>query len=370
MRTRDAVEQVASVIDFPGPPSAESQYASRPPLGPATVRVHRVDLPSLNMPNGAQGLEMSPTRRLPSSPETKLSIGALSRLTGVPVETLRTWEARYGFPVPERKPSGHRVYSLSSIPRLRRIAEALSRGYRAGDVVGAPEDALAGLLEASASSVRQPSSRSAAFSGSAPDLLRIIESFDADALTRTLLQDWTRLGPLEFVQTRIAPALREVGEAWKAGRLEIRHEHFFSEKVGDLLRSLRLPFEARATGPLVVCSSLPGEPHALGLQMASLILAVAGCRILYLGTEVPGAQVASLVKDLNARAVALSVSEASRGPGMSAQITGVRRMLPRRIDLLIGGDGAPRSRPGIEIIQDLGDLDVWARHLATPMQLR
>ena len=56
-----------------------------------------------------------------------LSIGALSRATGIPVETLRTWELRYGYPVPERKPSGQRVYLLSCIPRLRRIAEALFR---------------------------------------------------------------------------------------------------------------------------------------------------------------------------------------------------------------------------------------------------
>ncbi len=326
-------------------------------------------MPALILPDGVQGLDMPATRLTPSGPETKLSIGALSRLTGVPVETLRTWEARYGFPVPERKPSGHRLYPLSSIPRLRRIAEALSRGYRAGDVVGAADDALSGLLEASASLAPQTVRRATAPSGSQLDLLHAIEAFDADVLTRVLLQDWTRLGPLEFVQTRIAPALREVGEAWKAGRLEIRHEHFFSEKVGDLLRSLRLPFEAQATGPLVVCSSLPGEPHGLGLQMASVILAVAGCRILYLGTEVPRAQVASLATDLNARAVALSVSEASRGPAMSVQITGVRRLLPRRIGLLIGGNGAPRSRPGIEVIQDLGALDVWARHLATSMQL-
>ena len=54
----------------------------------------------------------------------RLSIGALSRATGIPVETLRTWESRYGYPVPERRPSGHRVYPLESVPRLRRIAEA------------------------------------------------------------------------------------------------------------------------------------------------------------------------------------------------------------------------------------------------------
>ena len=62
-----------------------------------------------------------------ASSVARLSIGALSRATGIPVETLRTWENRYGFPVPERKPSGHRVYPLSSVPRLRRIAESVAQ---------------------------------------------------------------------------------------------------------------------------------------------------------------------------------------------------------------------------------------------------
>ena len=64
----------------------------------------------------------------PGPAETpKLSIGALARATGIAVETLRTWESRYGFPAPERKPSGHRVYPVSSIARLRRIRETDAR---------------------------------------------------------------------------------------------------------------------------------------------------------------------------------------------------------------------------------------------------
>src|SRR6188508_2056350 len=76
----------------------------------------------------------------------RLSIGALSRATEIPVETLRTWESRYGFPVPERRPSGHRLYPLSIVPRLRRIAEALAGGHRARQVVPASDADLRRLL--------------------------------------------------------------------------------------------------------------------------------------------------------------------------------------------------------------------------------
>ena len=302
-------------------------------------------------------------RRQSRVPGGRLSIGALSRATRIPIETLRTWERRYGFPVPERKPSGHRVYSLSSVPRLRRIAEALGRGHRAAEVVAASDVELSELLRATTPNVPGlPLAESRRTTGP-EDLLRAVETFDANNLTWQLLTDWAVLGPVEFLKSRLGPLVREVGEAWETGRLEVRHEHFLSERVGDLLRTLRLQFEERATGPLVVVTSLPGESHGLGLQMAALLLAVAGCRILFLGTEVPIAQVATLAKDLDARAVAVSVSLATRGKNTTAQLARLRSLLPRRITLLVGGEGAPRPRPGLEIMQDLGALEAWGRQL-------
>jgi methanogenic corrinoid protein MtbC1 len=297
----------------------------------------------------------------------RLSIGALSRATGIPVETLRTWERRYGFPVPERKPSGHRIYPLSSVARLRRIAEALARGHRASEAVTAADADLTALLEVTQLSLGgAPAGDAPAEAKELSDispLLRTVATFDAGQLTRILFAEWGRLGPLEFLRARMAPLVRAVGDAWAAARLEIRHEHFLSERASDLLRSLRLPLEEHARGPLVVCASLPGEAHGLGLQMAALVLVAVGCRLLYLGTEVPPAQVAGLARELTARAVAVSVSMANRGEAMEAQIGLLRGLLPRRITVLVGGDGAPGPRPGIKVIQDLGVLDTWGRRL-------
>ena len=304
---------------------------------------------------------MTPRSPVPESP--RLSIGALARATGIPVETLRTWESRYGFPVPERKPSGHRVYPLDAVPRLRRVAEALALGHRAGQVVGASEEALDQLLDGTASSPAGPSVGIPP-AEDLPGLLRLVAAFDADRLTRTLLGDWGRMTPIEFLEERIAPLVVAVGDGWESGDLEIRHEHFLSERVGDLLRSLRLPFEERASGPLVVFGTLPGEAHGLGLQMAALLLASAGCRILYLGPEVPPPQLASLATDLGARAVALSISSASRGAGTNASLRKLRDRLPSRISLIVGGDGAPRPQAGIEVVRSLGELEDWGGRLA------
>ena len=296
-----------------------------------------------------------------------LSIGALSRATGIAVETLRTWESRYGFPLPQRKPSGHRVYPVSAVPRLRRVAQALSFGHRAGQVVGASDDALFALLESSTTGVATLSARSAGppvVAEDVPGLIRLVKSFDADRLTRLFLADWARMGPVEFLESRIAPLVRAIGEGWAKGELEIRHEHFLSERVGDLLRSLRLPLDERATGPLVVYATLPAETHGLGLQMSALVLAAAGCRGLYLGTDVPVPQIVSLARDIGARAVALSVSAATKGPAAAAAVRKLRESLPRRILLVVGGEGAPSPRPGVDAVTSLRDLDAWGRRLA------
>jgi methanogenic corrinoid protein MtbC1 len=296
-----------------------------------------------------------------------LSIGALSRSTGIAVETLRTWEGRYGFPVPQRRPSGHRLYPVSAVPRLRRIAQALSMGHRAGQVVGASDEALRALIESSGAP--SPAGGPPPAAADPDGLLRRVKAFDAEGLARAFVADWARMGPVEFLESRVAPLVRAVGDAWEAGELEIRHEHFLTERVGDLLRSLRLPIEDRVTGPLVVHATLPGEAHGLGLQMAALVLAAAGCRGLVLGTDVPVPQIASLARDIGARAVAVSVSRATKGPASAAGLRRLREALPRRVLVLAGGDGAPSARPGIDVITDLRELDAWGRRLAAGLPL-
>lgn len=294
-------------------------------------------------------------------PEPRLSIGALAQAADIPVATLRTWERRYGFPVPSRKPSGHRVYPLSTVARLRRIAQALARGCRAAEVVRASDlelDAFLLAIPAAAMIVAAPPPVDATES------LHAIRQFDASALTRILTTEWARLGPVEFLEHRVAPLLREVGEAWSQGRLEVAHEHFFSECLGDLLRTLRLPIAERNDGPLVMLATLPGEQHAMGLQMAALMLSVAGCRVCNLGADLPLDQTAAQAKRSHARAVAVSVSLAHAGRQSAAHIIRLRTLLPRNIQLVVGGEGAPSGQAGVTVISNIEELDLWGRKLA------
>lgn len=57
-----------------------------------------------------------------------LSIGEAVARSGVAEATLRMWERRYGFPRPERTPSGHRRYSEHDVELVRRVAAGRQAG--------------------------------------------------------------------------------------------------------------------------------------------------------------------------------------------------------------------------------------------------
>jgi methanogenic corrinoid protein MtbC1 len=203
----------------------------------------------------------------------------------------------------------------------------------------------------------------AAIAADPESLLAMVARFDGAALTAALNAEWGRMGPLAFLECRVAPLVRAVGDAWASGRLEVRHEHFLCERLTDLLRAYRLPYEERATGPCVVLATLPGEMHALGLQMVALVVATSGCRVCYVGSEVPVAELAAVATDLGAAAIGVSVSSAMRPARAAADLAKLRTLTPSRVAIVVGGDGAPSRCAGVRHMTAFADVATWAMHL-------
>jgi methanogenic corrinoid protein MtbC1 len=193
------------------------------------------------------------------------------------------------------------------------------------------------------------------------DLVGAVSRLDPDQLKLLIRGAWARQAPLEFLERTAAPLLAAVGDGWAAGRLEVRHEHFASGILGDFLRTARSRLEDRAAGPLAVLATLPGELHGLGLHMAALVFAQAGWRHLLLGVDTPVDQLAALAREAGPEAVAISCVQ--RGHASPGRIRALRRALPQRLPLLLGGKAAPRSSKvaGVEIFSDLSQLDRWAK---------
>jgi DNA-binding transcriptional MerR regulator/methylmalonyl-CoA mutase cobalamin-binding subunit len=306
---------------------------------------------------------MEKPRRRRARPK-ELSIGALSRAARIPVETLRTWERRYGSPMPVRKPSGHRLYPAASIEQLRRVGRLLAHGHHAGEILGLSLRELDALLSLSEPQASQPSrdSDAHAFGGerlahSLETALRAAVDLDREALVRELRANWTRLGPLRFLVDYAGPLMVAVGGAWANKTLEICHEHFASACLSDFLREVREPFDHLARGPRVAATMIPGDEHEGGLLMVCVLMAYRGYRVVYLGPKTPVEQIAAAATTGNIEIVAVSVSLGRSHRRAPKDLERLRKLLPRRVHLWVGGAGAPPALGGVERFDSLESLD-------------
>jgi DNA-binding transcriptional MerR regulator len=73
--------------------------------------------------------------------------GAVARLTGIPVETLRVWERRYRIVGPRQSAKGQRLYSPNEVTRLTVIKKLVDAGYAIGSIAALDMEALQLMLD-------------------------------------------------------------------------------------------------------------------------------------------------------------------------------------------------------------------------------
>ncbi len=79
----------------------------------------------------------------PASEEPIFTIGAASRLTGIPADTLRAWERRYNAVMPKRSPDNNRRgYTRADLARLGLVKQLVDQGHAVSSVIYLPEEAL------------------------------------------------------------------------------------------------------------------------------------------------------------------------------------------------------------------------------------
>lgn len=288
---------------------------------------------------------MAEDRSNPTEP--LISIGDLSEQVGVPVDTLRTWERRYGVPQPERLPSGHRRYRVAEIERLRLVAQAVANGHRAASALQLDPDALRGL--AVAESPNDPSDP-------IEPLLDAVRSLDGTRFTALLDAADSAEHPLSLLEALVSPLLNAIGDRWARGDLAVMHEHFASERLSTWMSSRWRGMADANRGRFVVCAAVPGERHALGLHMAAWAAAAAGNRVLFLGADTPLNGIVAGARSTDAVAVLVSVSLAADRDVAHALIASLRQQLPGSVQLVIGGGGAPPAPQGCRVVESLGAL--------------
>lgn len=297
-----------------------------------------------------------------------LPISAVERETGISKEVLRKWEARYGFPAPLRDAQGERGYPLDQVARLQQIKRLLDAGMRPAKLMGLSED----QLEALASQFRPAPALAPA---SEDNCLALLRRGDVEGLRQHMNRKLMGLGLESFVLDILANLNETVGDSWARGELDIQDEHLYTENVQRLLCGAIASLGSTQARPRILLTTLPGEQHALGIQMLEALLTLRGAQCISLGTQTPLQAIVGAGRSHQADVVALSFSIAFPARQIAPALSELRRQLEPHVELWAGGAGMGRlgssnlvksdriSQPAT-LEQAVAALDAWRQNHA------
>ena len=256
-----------------------------------------------------------------------IRIGELSRRLGISADRLRAWERRYDVLHPVRTPGGFRLYSSADERRVRAMQRHLAAGLSAAEA-------------AAAAAFDEPGSRD---DGDAPGALRdqLEEAFDAfdEARAHTVLDRlFAGLSVEGAMRTVLFPLLRDLGERWARGEIQIGQEHFTSGLLQvRLLPQLRASLPA--AGPAAVLACGPGELHTPPLIGFAIALHRRGWRTTYLGADTPVDSLRDVARRLTPAIVVVSAAMSERFASSEHEL----RDLGREVPVAIAGTGATQE---------------------------
>lgn len=270
------------------------------------------------------------------------SIFLAAKRSGLTPHLIRAWEKRYDAVSPNRTGTNRRLYSEEEIDRLRLLGILRNQGHRIGDIARLPTASLRDLTLSSTDGEVLTDSITATFSApqAVEESVEHVRAMDADALGLLLDRSSVILGQRGVLERLISPLARRIGVLWADGSLTAAHEHFASNELRSfLLRASHRLGESRSA-PLLVVATPAGQIHELGAAIATATARDLGWRVLYLGANLPAADIAAAATANTARAVALSLVYPGDDRELPGELQLLRKLLPAETDLVVGGEAA------------------------------
>lgn len=270
-------------------------------------------------------------------------IAVVADRTGLSQDVLRVWERRYAAVTPERGPGGQRVYTDADIERLGLLAAATRGGRSISQVARLTTDEVAALVgeDLAARERLAPPPFRVPDAGDVVDAaLAFVRSLDATQLDQALRRTAARVGATVFLESVAAPLLRRVGDEWHAGRLTPAQEHLASGVLQGIVAETMRAFAEQPGAPAVLVTTPSGDRHAIGAALVGAAAAVEGWNVVYLGADLPAADIAVAADSSGVRVVAVSIVYVEDRGRVLREMRALKERLPEGVVLLAGGAGA------------------------------
>ncbi len=265
------------------------------------------------------------------------SIGRVSQRTGIAVETIRIWHRRNFVSPSARTIGGHRQYTDADVELLAALKVLVDAGGRIGTL--SQQDRAELLRRANAARAARADAGGEAgadFGDLRAELMRAIELCDSDAIERLIDRPLLHRRARDVIFGLFLPVLREVGERWHAGTMRIASEHIAEKLISGRLHTL-LAHQQPKSGPVALCACLPAERHDVGLLASAVLLKDAGFKVVYLGADLPVAELNDLVLLHRPALLLLSATMPPTNATLDELAAAIKRPAFARTAIVLGG---------------------------------
>jgi len=305
-------------------------------------------------------------------------IRAVTKLTGIPEDTLRAWERRYRAVTPRRSGRG-RLYSDKEIQRLELLRDVVAQGHAIGQIATTSDNRLRVLLRKSTDLAieKETGKASAPKQKSAPRegeyglgrMLAAVEAYDYAGAEREL----GRLAaatpsPRDLVHRVAFPLMHITGERWHEGRFTVAQEHMITALLSGLFASmLRLYAPANPRAKLLMATP-ENEHHGFGILAAAMLSAAGGLGPIHLGTNLPTRDIIQAARKTETNVILLGLCGAKRETAIPV-LQEIQSKVLSRTKLWVGGASPPVAKAagklGWIVLKDFHALERQLEFLGT-----
>ena len=225
------------------------------------------------------------------------SISDLEQLSGIKAHTIRMWEQRYNLLRPVRTATNIRMYCEDDLRRLLNVTTLCGRGQRISQVARLSDAEIKEAVLACCEDGHD-------YHLQVNALLAAMLGFDEISINQLFNEATNRLGFEQMMLYVAYPLLQRIGLMWLAGTVNPAQEHMMSHLLRQKMMAATDALPAVPTTARRWVLFLPtDELHELALLFMNYALRLRGQHTLYLGQNMPTADLGSVCETYQPDAV-------------------------------------------------------------------
>ena len=242
---------------------------------------------------------------------------------------------------------------------MRFLKEQLDAGGSIGELAKFGREELLGRARASAP---KASSVDNTFSRLLRELLSTLNPFDRVIFEKRLNGAVAVVPFEEALHGILLPLQEQVGQLWHENHIDVAIEHYVTKHIQQKIFSAMNQLPVAEFGAKVVVACPPGEEHDIAAMTVAYRCRVRGCRVYYLGANVPVVSLANLCGKVEPDLTIMSFPLALSDHKATELVQALADEVSPVSNLAVGGHGAVAMRDffvkyNITVLEDFAELD-------------